>query len=591
MYYPLHVHTAKGSVGDSILKEKEYIAKAKTMGLDRIAMTDHGSMANIYSFYFECVKQDIVPILGCEVYLVNNREDKTEKYTHLVLLSQTLTGFRNLLTIVSDAEINGKYKKPRTNYEMLSKHSEGLIALSACLGGSIPRMILQDQEEDKTNEILQEIERFKIIFDGRFYLELQPGTFEEQLIVNEELCKLSKLTNTPLVITNDIHYLNEEDWFAHDIHVKIQRKQKFDEPMNYPDKVYYLMDEADLRCRMQHTIPADCLEEGIRNAELIAKSCNVELQIKGINMPHVDIPKAFTPHDYLEYLVIQSINQKANRLKNPAAYIDRAFYELDVIKKLGFSEYFLTIKDIIDHARSKGIYVGPGRGSVCGSIVAYLCGMTHVDPIKYNLLFERFLSEHRVGSVPDVDIDFASKRRKEMFTYSIDKHGLDKCAQVSTFSMRKAKSSLRDVGRVYSIDSETVDAVCKLIPIAYYDEDGEKSVDLSIEDSLKVVPELRSYQEANPEWFDLAMKLEDLPRATSIHAAGTLIASTPLIEAIPLLSKKDEEILATSLNLSDAEAAGLSLPKAQGKEYKLRGQVNGTFLCVLIPKSFNYQAL
>lgn len=553
MYYPLHVHTAGGSIGDSILKIKDYIKKAKAMGLDRIAVTNHGSLADMYDFYEAATEADIKPIIGCEVYVADDKNVKTKEDVtyHLVLIAQNEIGMKNLLYIVSDASLNGFYRKPRTDLQTLSEHSEGLICLSACLGGYFPKNVFELSQEELEKQVLT----YKTIFKNNFYLEIQPGDFDKQVSVNKELVNLAINTNTPIIATNDVHYLDDEDWYAHDVHVKIGFKKQLDDPMIYPDKCYYLMDEADIAGRFSY-LPESVVRQAILNTEKVARSCNVVLNTTKLDMPSIVLPKGFTPYSYLTKLTLETLYNMKDTLNDVSVYLDRALYELEVIEELGFSNYFLTMYDFINYARKNDIPISPGRGSVCGSIVAFLIGIIDVDAVKYNLLFERFLSKHRKGSVPDVDTDFASSRRQEMFDYAIEKHGIDHCALVSTLGIRKAKSAIRDTGRCFEIDPTVVDKVAKLIPTVFYGDDGDKETDLSIEDSLRCVPELRAYQEIYPEWFRLAIKLEDLPRHTSIHAAGTLITTEPLIEQVPLIKKDDEGINATALNLKSAEKAG-----------------------------------
>lgn len=565
MYIPLHVHSARASIGDSILKIKEYVKKAKEIGLTHIAVTNHGSMADMYSFYYECINNDITPIIGCEVYVANNKEEKIkgEKSNHLVLIAKNEVGLKNLLFITSDANLRGMYYKPRTDLRTIESHSEGLICLSACLGGDIPQELLKLKElsgielQTAYQAVQEKVLNYKRIFNKDYYLEIQPGTFSDQIYVNQLLVQLSHETDVPLIVTNDIHYLDEDDAQAHDIHVKIERKMNIDDKMIYPDTCYYLMNETRIKTYFEYLNP-DVVQRAINHTVHIANQCSISLEIDKLHMPQFPVPKLYNEDDYLASIALKRLNEISERLHDPAAYTERALYELNVLKELGFSGYFLTVRDFVTYAGENDIPVGPGRGSVCGSLIAYLCGITKVDPIKYNLLFERFLSIHRKGSVPDIDLDFSSEKRNLMFDYAIDKHGQERCALVSTVGLRKAKAALRDVARVFGIDLEVADAAAKLIPIAYYDEEGNKATDLSIADSIKIVPELKAMQAQYPDWFNMAMKLEDLPRVSSVHAAGTLVAPISLIDHIPLRQKNEESnIFATSLNLGDAETAGM----------------------------------
>lgn len=562
MYIPLHAHSAEASIGDSILKIDEYIAKAKAMGLTHLCVTNHGSMADMYNFYYKCKKENIIPIIGCEVYVAEDmlEKDKTKKrdYEHLVLIAKNDIGLKNLLRIVSDASLFGMYFKPRTDLKQIEKYSEGIICLSACLGGAIPKMIIASIESEDINmdTIAEEVYKYKKIFGDDYYLEIQPGTNENQLYVNDYICELSEVTGVEIVVTNDIHYLDEGDHIAHNVHVCISRKMEVTDEILYPDTVYYLMDEDELRTYFE-SFNQDVINKAINNTVKIASSCSVSLETDKIHMPVFPVPHGHTETSYLLEIVFEKFSESINRFPDAYKYTDRILYEIDVLDKLGFSGYFLIVRDFVMYAKANNIPVGPGRGSICGSLVAYLTGITEVDPIKYNLMFERFLSVHRIGSVPDVDLDFSSDKRPLMFDAAIEKYGKDKCALVSTIGMRKAKAALRDVARVFGVSAEEADRASKLIPISHYDEEGIKATDLSISDSIKIVPELAEMNRTYPEWFSMAMKLEDLPRTSSIHAAGTLISPKPLIDFVPLRQKDEaSSIYATSLSLADAEIAG-----------------------------------
>ncbi len=570
MYYPLHVHTAIGSIGDSILKIEEYIEKIKSFNLSSAAITNHGSLADMYTFYSKCMEENIKPIIGCEVYVANDKniKEKGDKRYHLILIAKNNIGIKNLLHICNDAELVGMYHKPRTDLKTIKEHSEGLICLTACLAGQIPQGILRvrdaipEEQEKVYEELLDTFNAYKEIFKEDFYLEIQPGQFEDQIFLNSMLCELAKDTNTNLIATNDVHYLNEDDVKAHDIHVKISRKQKLEDAMVYPDSCYYVMDHETIKSLFVG-IPEDVVETAINNTVKVAEQCNITLDINTVHMPKFDVQNT-TEDDFLEKYVLEAFYNRMEEFPNPAFYMERILHELHVLKVLGFSGYILTVQDLLEYARKEKIAIGPGRGSVCGSLIAYLCDITVVDPIKYDLLFERFLSEHRLGSIPDIDMDISSEHRQAMFDYTIKKYGYDNCAQVSAFGYRKAKAALRDIARVFDIENEIADAAAKLIPISHYDEEGNKAVDLSIADSIEIVPELKNMYKQYPDWFDMAMRLEDLPKVSSIHAAGTLVAPIKLGDSIPLRKKSskkadDDESLnisATSLNLKDAEMAG-----------------------------------
>lgn len=561
---PLHAHTEKGSRGDSILKIDDYIKKAKEMGLKSIAITEHGDMSSIYNFYFNCVKNDIKPIIGCEVYEVNDinerasikkSENNDNMYYHLVLLSKSDLGFKNLLNITSLSNLEGFYYKPRVDKSILEGRCDGIVALSGCVGGRIPQIILKSIE-DKTiykeclKEAVEAIKAYKELFKDDFYLEIQPGNFKEQIFVNLALVQLSKITKTKLVVTNDIHYLNKEDYSIHDISVKLNRQldiEKFPECI-YPDSCYYLMDDDDLKSRLNY-IDKVSLEDAILNTHIIANECNLKIEDKPI------FPRLTEINDSKSYFIeklYESFNNKKDEFKDPCVYMDRLEYEIYTIDQLGFIDYFLIIDDILKFCSKSNIPYGPGRGSCAGSLVAYLLDITKVDPIKYDLMFERFLHVSR-KAIPDIDLDISSEKRQMVFDYVINKYGNECCALVSTFGIRKARTAIRDSARVLGVDLDTADKIAKLIPTVFYGDEGEKETDLSIKDSIEIVDELKNYYKEYPELFDCAMKLEDLTKSTSIHAAGTLISPIPLINTIPLRKPDNSSLNATSLELSDAE--------------------------------------
>ena len=550
LYVPCHLHTTGGSIGDSIVKIPELVKKAKEYELPALCVTNHGSLADMVDFYFECKKENIKPIIGCEVYTTSDmtyKEKDAEKPGHLVLLAKNNQGLKNLLTITADSQLKGFYYKPRVDFDYLeSIDTSGIIATTACVGSKVNQLIIND----KLKEAEELIRKLDNIFED-FFLEIQPGEFREQVKVNKELINFSRKLDIPLIASNDIHYVLKEDYLAHDNHVKSHRKLKYDGTLCYPDKCYYLMTKEELIDNLSKTVDRNIAEIAVDNTMYLNEVCDLSLAHEELNLPEFDCPKDFTPQEYLEYICLQRLEQIKDKIKDPAEYIDRIYMELEVINVLGFTSYYLIVRDFLEFAKAKKIPYGPGRGSVCGSLVAYLAGLTKIDPIKYDLLFDRFLSIFRTGSIPDVDLDFASDRRQEMFDYVVDKYGADYCAAVSTFQIRKARSAIKDACRILEI--EEGDAIAKLIPMTHYDEEGDKMTDLSIEESLRVVPELQEYQTIYPEMFEMAIKIENLPRATSIHAAGTLIAKTPLHDLIPMIKKDDSLLNATSLDLSQAE--------------------------------------
>ena len=554
-YVPLHVHTSRNSVGDSILKLNEYINKAKNLGLDTLCITGHGSLADMYDFYFKCIDNNIKPIIGCEVYLTPDMNEKTKdsKTYHMILIAKDNEGLKNLINIVSVASLEGFYKVPRVDLNYISEHSEGLICTTACVGGMLPKYILNEQEELAEHHLKELIE----IFKDNLYLEIQPGDFIEQVTVNNKLIELSNKYNLPLVLTNDIHYLNEEDYIVHDYHVRLGRKKTVSEDGSiiYPDKCYWFM-SYDALYKSMDAYDKKYIDAAILNTLKIGEECNISVEVKDLNLPEYQCPNGYTPRQYIEHLCYERLDEIQYLITDPNRYIDRMHFELDTLEELGYTSYMLIMWDIYRYAREQNIMMGPGRGSVSGSVVAYLLRLVTIDPLKYNLLFERFTSKFRKGSIPDIDMDCPSQYREQLFKYVIDKYGIDHCAAVSTFTMRKAKSAIRDVCRLLDIDLKTADIIAKLIPTVYYlDDDSEedKLVDLSIQEALDHVPELRDYQKIYPEMFDIAMKLEGLESSTSIHAAGTLITKSPVIESMPMI-RQDKELQATALELKACES-------------------------------------
>ena len=554
-YVPIHVHTSRNSIGDATLKLDEYISKAKELGLDTLCITGHGSLADMYDFYFKCIENDIKPIIGCEIYLTPDMDNKTkdsETY-HMILLAKNNDGLKNLINIVSIASLKGFYKKPRVDLTYIKEHNEGLICTTACAGGMLPQYILDENEEGIKNHI----EELKDIFGADLYFEIQPGDFSDQITINNKLIELSNNYQIPLILTNDIHYLNEEDYIVHDYHVRLGRKVKASEDgsLIYPDKCYWVM-PYDRLIESMSSYDKDIVNEAINNTIKVGEQCNISVEVKDLNLPEFECPDDYTPRQYIEHLCYERLEEIQYLITDPNRYIDRMHFELDTLEELGYTSYMLIMWDIYRYARHQNIMMGPGRGSVSGSVVAYLLRLVTIDPLKYDLLFERFTSKHRRGSIPDIDMDCPSQYREQLFKYVIDKYGLDHCAAVSTFTMRKAKSAIRDTCRLLDIDLKTADTIAKLIPTVYYlDDDSEedKLVDLSIAEALEHVPELRDYQKIYPEMFDIAMKLEGLESSASIHAAGTLITNDPVIESMPMI-RQDKELQATSLELKACES-------------------------------------
>ena len=484
-----------------------------------------------------------------EAYEVENADikDKDHRYdySHLILLAKNNEGLKNLMLIHNDAQTRGFYGKPRTDRKMLQEHGKGIIGLSACVAGSIPQAILNDQE-DKAIELIQ---FYKECFD-EFFLEIQPGTFEQQLKVNDRLVVLAIHTETPLVVTNDIHYLNEQDYKVHDYHVKLGRKKDkedfSEDTLVYPDTCYWFMNEDTLKNTVTYTklVTPKIIETALSNAEYIINSCNVDLTT------HACMPKfCDNEEEVLTQLCIEKLEQLP---QTNSEYRDRLEYELSVIVQKGFSGYFLIVNDFVQWARDNNLRISYARGSGGGSLVTYLLGITAPDPIHYGLYFERFLDPHRESS-PDLDIDISGEDRDKLFQYILDKYGQDHCAQIATVHVRKAKGAIKDAGRILGILVDICDTISKLIPTVYYDDNDEKQTDLSIEESLRVEPDLLPFKDEYPELFELASSLEGLSSSIGIHAAGIGISPVPLTDTVPLIQQKNGIVPATSLTLKDAE--------------------------------------
>lgn len=557
MYYPLHVHTAIGSIGDSTLKIPDYVAKAKRIGLNKLVITDHGSLSAMYYFIEECNKADITPVIGMEAYVTDNLDNKERHCNHLVLIAKNQTGLNNLITLHNLAQIRGFYYKPRIDCAELLSNSDGLVVLSACIAGAIPSAILEGNINKAEALVLQ----YKDCFHDNFYLELQPGNFKEQRIVNNSLIKLAKKTGVPTVITNDIHYLSVFDATAHNYHVKLghkKDKEDISSDMVYPDICYWFMTENNIRSHCKKVgIPDSVTEESIAATRRIIQDCG--------DYDPADkqpaIPQISTSADKE---VARFCQDKLGSLKKQLGskmliYQSRLRRELAVISQKGFSNYFLIVRDYVTWAKNNNIKVGPGRGSASGSLVSYLLGISMVDPIKYGLLFERFLDPER-QEMPDIDVDISASQRDQVIAYIKSKYGVNHCAQISAIHVRKTKSAVRDAFRILGpsyMDKETVvpvsDEITKLIPTVFYDDEGNKETDLDLRTSLSLVPELKRYQERYPDIFALAMSLEGLPNASSTHAAGIVISPKDLTKTIPLIKGTNSDILATSLDLESVE--------------------------------------
>lgn len=541
----LHVHS-EYSLLDGSSKIKELVARTKELGMESIAITDHGVMYGVIDFYREAKKQGIRPILGCEVYVApNSRFDReisgdSGKYNHLVLLAENNTGYANLMKIVSKGFTEGFYYKPRIDYELLEQYSEGIIALSACLAGEVSMNIRRGFYEEAKEVAL----RLQSIFgEGNFFLELQDHGIAEQTTVNQGLLRLSGETNIPLVATNDVHYIYDTDATPHDILLCIQTQRKVQEEnrMRYDGGQYYLKSPEEMAALFPYA------KQALENTAKIAERCNVTIEFGEYKLPVYDVPAPYTAFEYLKKICYEGLE---SRYENPSQELkERLDYELDTITGMGFVDYFLIVWDFIKYARDNGIMVGPGRGSAAGSIVAYCLGITNIDPIKYNLLFERFLNPERL-TMPDIDIDFCYERRQEVIDYVVQKYGKDRVVQIVTFGTMSARAVIRDVGRALDLGYAYVDMVAKMIPT---------ELGITIEKALAMNPELKKlYTEDEQAKYliDMSKRLEGLPRHTSMHAAGVVIANAPADEYVPL-SKSSDDSITTQFTMTTLEELGL----------------------------------
>ncbi len=511
----LHVHT-EYSLLDGSNKIKECIARVKELGMDSVAITDHGVMFGVIDFYRAAKAEGIKPILGCEVYVApGSRFDKEatgsgdDRYYHLVLLAENDTGYHNLMKIVSKGFTEGYYYKPRVDMEVLREFHEGLIALSACLAGEVQRNILRNMYEEGKEAAL----RYQEIFgEGNFFLELQDHGMQEQKLVDQSLLRMSRETGIELVATNDVHYTYAEDEKPHDMLLCIQTGKKLSDEnrMRYEGGQYFIKSEDEMRKLFPYAL------EALENTQKIADRCNVEIEFGVTKLPKYDVPEGYTSWEYLNHLCYEGL--KMRYPKADETLTQRLEYELSVIKSMGYVDYFLIVWDFIRYAKDHGIMVGPGRGSAAGSIVAYCLEITSIDPIRYQLLFERFLNPERV-SMPDIDVDFCFERRQEVINYVVEKYGTDRVVQIVTFGTMAAKGVIRDVGRVMDLPYAFVDGIAKMIPR------GQNNQPVSLERALEMNPDFRKlYQEDEQvhELIDMSKRLEGLPRHTSMHAAGVV---------------------------------------------------------------------
>ena len=543
----LHVHSEYSLLDgmSKINKAPEYV---KSLGMDSLAITDHGVMFGIIDFYKSCKKSGIKPIIGCEVYVAprtrfDKDPDRDRNMNHLILLAENMTGYKNLTKIVSAAFTEGFYFKPRVDKELMREHSEGIICLSACLAGAIPRKILNG---DYSGAKAEALELRDIFGKDNFYLEIQNHFLDDDKPATQGLVRLSEEIGAPLVATNDAHYIKRSDAKAHDVLLAIQTGSTVDDEnrMRFANDEFYLKSESE----MMELFPDH--PEAIENSHKIAERCNVEFEFGEYHLPEFIPPEGMTNKDYLRKLCYDGLERRygSEALQDGSTYRDRLESELEVIEKMGYVEYFLIVWDFIHYAKSNDIPVGPGRGSAAGSIVAYSLAITEIEPIKYNLIFERFLNPERV-SMPDIDVDFCIDRRQEVIDYVVQKYGKDKVSQIITFGTLKAKAAVRDVGRALNASYAEADSIAKAIPA---------ELGMTISKALDINRDLRARYETEPlvkNILDMSIAVEGMPRHSSTHAAGIVISKMPLDEYVPLYMS--DKGLATQFNMTTIEELGL----------------------------------
>lgn len=541
----LHVHT-EYSLLDGSNKITEYVNRVKELGMTAAAITDHGAMYGVIDFYKAATAAGINPVIGCEVYVApNSRFDREhvsgeDRYYHLVLLAENNTGYYNLVKIVSKGFVDGYYYRPRVDMEVLLAYHEGVIAASACLAGEVQRELLRGDYQKAKEAAL----KYEACFGkGNFFLELQDHGIPQQKMVNPQLIRLSEETGIELIVTNDVHYTYAADVEAHDILLCIQTGKKLldEDRMRYEGGQYYVKSEEEMRTLFPYAAQA------LDNTQKIADRCHVEIEFGKLKLPKYDVPDGYTAFEYLHKLCYEGLSQRyPGKEETLAARLD---YELDVIKTMGYVDYFLIVWDYIHFARENGISVGPGRGSAAGSLVAYTTGITNIDPIRYNLIFERFLNPERV-SMPDIDVDFCFERRQEVIDYVVKKYGEDCVTQIVTFGTMAARGVIRDVGRVMDLPYAFVDSISKNIPT---------ELGITIEKALKMNPDLRKLYEQDEsvkKLIDMSKRLEGLPRHTSTHAAGVVISQKPMDEYVPL-SLGTDGMITTQFTMTTLEELGL----------------------------------
>lgn len=539
----LHLHT-EYSLLDGACRIPKLVERIKALGMTSCAITDHGVMYGCIDFYSAMKDAGIKPIIGCEVYVCRDRLDKSaanREYSHLILLCENNTGYQNLMKLVSEGFLTGYYYRPRIDYNLIRQHSEGLICLSACLSGDLPKLLLQGRYDD-AEAYVREMQ--DIFGEKNFYVEIMDHGIREEKIVMPRLISLAREMNVPLVATNDCHYLEEKDADAQEVLLCIQTGKTLDDAnrMRMDTRQLYVKSEDEMR-----TLFAACPDAVDRTQE-IADRCNVEFEFGVTRLPHYPVPEGETALSMLTRLTHEGLRERYPGAKETDEPWQRLNYELNVISSMGYVDYFLIVWDFIRYAKSQGIMVGPGRGSGAGSIVAYSLGITMLDPLKYQLLFERFLNPERV-TMPDIDVDFCYERRQEVIDYVARKYGADHVSQIITFGTLQAKGCIRDVGRVLGMSYQDTDAVAKAIPF---------DLGMTLEKALTLSPLLKTMYDEQPEvhrLIDTAMTLEGMPRHASTHAAGVLITGKPVMEYVPL--QRNDEVITTQYPMGTIERLGL----------------------------------
>ena len=545
----LHLHT-EFSLLDGACRINKLVKRVKALGQEAVAITDHGVMYGVIDFYKACKAEGIKPIIGCEVYVAPRGRTRFQKmheydsnFSHLVLLCRNEEGYRNLSYMVSQAFLEGFYMKPRIDLDLLKEHCGGLIACSACLGGEVPKL-LSAGDYDKAKEVALEMREW--FGEDGYYLELQDHGIPAQRQVNAGLMRLHQETGIPLIATNDAHYLRREDAEMQDILMCIQTGKTLDDPnrMKFETQEFYVKSEEEMA-----SLFPNC-PEALENTAKIADMCNVEFEFGKYHLPHFQLPEGWTDGDaYFEKLCMDGFRWRYPT--EPPEYLEKLRYEMGMIRKMGFVDYFLIVSDFIAYAKNHGIPVGPGRGSAAGSMVSYCLNITDLDPVKYNLYFERFLNPERV-TMPDIDIDFCIRRRQEVIDYVSRKYGADHVAQIVTFGTMAARGAVRDVGRVLNMTYAEVDAIAKLIP------SGPGALHITLEESLKLSKQLKDAYDENPQvkkLIDTAKAIEGMPRNTSTHAAGVVITSRPVSDYVPLA--KNDDLVVTQYIMTTLEELGL----------------------------------